>query len=368
MTRMNQSVTRMTGPAAALANDQDPVTTWLNRRVLVTGATGFIGTHLCHRLCQLGAQVHGLTRDASHLTNNGITWWQGELSDISQLRQTTSEIQPELIIHLAGLTSAARQREHVLPTLHGNLVNTVNLLTAASECGCRRLISAGSLEEPGEGDDFPTSPYAAAKWAAAGYAKMFHSLYDLETVVLRLFMVYGPAQPDERKLIPYVISSLLEGRTPKLSQGDRPVDWVYVDDVVDSFIAAGEARDVGGCSLDIGSGKLVTVRELVEQLAPMVDPNAAVEFGAIPDRPLERVRAARTARTAAFLSWRPKVRLREGLQRTVKWYQSQMRKGSGVVRMLCAFLLFAPCADLPLCERDSRASRAPLLLHYQACG
>lgn len=306
--------------------------------------------------------MHGLTRDTGHLTSNGITWWQAELSDVGKLRQTMREIQPELIIHLAGVTSAARQREHVLPTLYANLVNTVNLLTAASECGCRRLISAGSLEEPGEGDDFLTSPYAASKWAAAGYTKMFHSLYGLETVVLRLFMVYGPSQKDGRKLIPYVISSLLQRQTPKLSRGDRPVDWIYIDDAVDSFIAAGEAADVGGRSLDIGSGKLVTVRELVEKLAPMVDPNAVVEFGAIPDRPLERVRAARTARTAAFLSWRPKVRLRDGLQRTVKWYQSQIAAGQGVGPSALCFPVVGPC------ESDSRANRAPSLLHHQGCG
>ena len=93
---------------------------------------------------------------------------------------------------------------------------------------------------------------------------MFQSLYGVSVVVPRVFIVYGPGQDDPKKLIPYVVSSLLRGESPKLSSGTRPVDWVYVDDVAEGLIAAALARDVTE-RVDLGSGTLVTVREIVEQ-------------------------------------------------------------------------------------------------------
>ncbi len=144
----------------------------------------------------------------------------------------------------------------ILPTFHSNLASTVNLLTMAAETGCRRVVLTGSLAEPDpkNGELFPSAPYAAAKWASSGYARMFHALYQFPVVIARVFMVYGPAQQDLTKLIPYVTLSLLRGETPKITSGDRLVDWVYVSDVVEGFVALGQAPGIDGETLDLGSG------------------------------------------------------------------------------------------------------------------
>jgi nucleoside-diphosphate-sugar epimerase len=136
-------------------------------------------------------------------------------------------------------------------------------------------------------------------------------------------MVYGPAQQDLTKLIPYVTLSLLRGEMPKISSGARPVDWIYVSDVVDGFMTLAEAPDIDGGTFDLGSGSLISIREIVQQLAAIVDSKAKAEFGALPDRPLEPTRLANTAATFARIGWKPQVSLQEGLERTVDWYKRE---------------------------------------------
>jgi nucleoside-diphosphate-sugar epimerase len=135
-------------------------------------------------------------------------------------------------------------------------------------------------------------------------------------------MVYGPGQKDLRKLVPYVILSLLRGETPQMSSGRRPVDWIYVDDVVNAFVAAAATTTGGGEVLEVGSGELVTVRELVERLAPLVRPDAQLRFDSANDRPLEQVRESQIQRTTEVLDWRPQVPLTDGLRRTVDFYRA----------------------------------------------
>ena len=266
------------------------------------------------------------------MVNPSLRWWQADLVDPDSVKRLVDAVQPEVILHLAGEVVGDRSLDRILPTLRGNLLSTVNLLVAAAECGCRRVVLTGSIEEPNQDEPgaVPSSPYAAAKFAATGYGRMFHALYALDVVVLRVYMVYGPGQKDLRKLVPYVILSLLRGETPRMSSGRRPVDWIYVDDVVAAFVAAAGATVGGGEVLEVGSGELVTVRELVERLAPMVIPGTQLDFDSANDRPLEQVRKADTRRLEELLDWRPKVSLDEGLQRTVHWYRDLVAMGSAL--------------------------------------
>src|SRR5262245_19970534 len=239
-----------------------------HQRILVTGASGFIGTHLCHYLHKNGAQVHAVSRTRHDDKTNGLHWWQADLAEISIVRDLFIAIQPEIIFHLASHVAGARESNMILPTFRSNLMSTVNLLTVASEIGCHRIVLTGSMEEPGvkNPESIPCSPYAAAKWASRAYARMFHALYQLPVVILRVFMVYGPGQQDLRKLIPYVILSLLQRESPKLSSGQRQIDWIYVEDVVAAFLAAAQAANIEGSTIDVGSGTLVSIKTIVEQL------------------------------------------------------------------------------------------------------
>src|SRR5262249_45493034 len=154
----------------------------------------------------------------------------------------------------------------------------------------------------------PSSPYAAAKWAASGYGRMFQSLFQTPVVILRPFMVYGPAQAPT-KLIPSVILSLTRGSVPRISSGKRMADWVYVSDVIDGFLTAATAPEIEGKTIDLGSGRLVAVRGIVERLVAIVGSNVDPEFGAVPDRPSENETVADTAGASAMLGWAPTVPL-----------------------------------------------------------
>ena len=301
---------------------------YYGKKVLVTGANGFIGSHLCDRLNDLGAEVHGVSRKTKSGDTNKLRWWQGDLSDIKVVRKILNAVEPEIVFHLASHVVGARNLEIILPTFHSNLASTVNLLTLATEIGCNRIVLVGSQEEPEPGDTvaIPCSPYAAAKWSGSAYARMFHALYKTPVTIVRLFMVYGPGQQDINKVIPYVTLSLLKGQAPELTSGQRLVDWIYVKDVVNGLLEIARAKNIDGCTLDMGSGTLVSIRDVVQRLVHIINPNIKPLFGTVPDRLMEQVRVANMENTYNILNWKPITPLEKGLDSTVNWYTSQLYK------------------------------------------
>lgn len=258
-----------------------------------------------------------------------MRWWQADLADIGAVQNLFHSIQPHTVYHFAGLATGSHDLGVVLPTLRDNLQTTVNLLTAVTESGTGRLILPGSLEEPDsrEGAPVPCSPYAASKWASSSYAKMFHRLYGTPVVIARVFMVYGPQQPDLAKLIPYVVLSLLRDESPKLSSGSRLIDWIFIDDLVEGLLAVAQTSGLEGRTVDLGSGSTISIRRLVEEIHRIIDSAASPVFGSLEDRPHERETAADVAETARLCGWTPATSVETGLRLTVDWYRSQLADG-----------------------------------------
>ena len=210
------------------------------KKVLITGASGFLGSHLCDRLCENNVEVHAVSRTERTSDRDSLQWWHGNMEDIEVVQNLFHTIKPDVVFHLSGVVTGAAGAELVLPTFNSLLVTTVNILTVAAKTGCDRVISIASLEEPepGQNEATPISPYAAAKWASSAYSRMFHQLYQTPVVLVRPFMTYGPGQ-NVRKIIPSVTLSLLQSEPPKLASGQRQVDWIYIDDVISGMLAAG---------------------------------------------------------------------------------------------------------------------------------
>ena len=319
---MGGGILREIGSAASMAE------AFSGRRVLVTGATGFIGTQLCRRLTAAGASVSGISRGEAALPD-AATHYRCDACSADELRAVFQSARPELVYHLASFVSGSRELDAVLPTLSGNLVSSVNVLTACVEAGGCPAVLAGSLEEPDGDEPVPVSPYAAAKGASSSYARMFHALYGLPVSLARIFMVYGPGQPSHQ-LIPHVILALLRGEAPELSSGVRPVDWIFIDDVVEGLLHLGcRSGSRAGDEIDLGSGELVSVRSVAELIAARIDGGVSPRFGALPDRPNERVRRADVAESERRLGWRADVSLEEGIDRTIRWARELLATDAG---------------------------------------
>ena len=295
----------------------------LPQPVLVTGASGFIGGHLCRRLLATGHRVLGVTRSEDGPLPEGVDRMVVNLTDHGEVVRLFETEQPQTIFHLASHVVGRRGIEEVLPSFQNTLESTVNLLLAAQgRCGGRFILS-GSLEEPRTVNEAPTSPYATCKQAAAAFARMFHALYGLPVVIARVFMVYGPDQKDRTKLIPYVIESLLNNESPRLGSGTRPVDWIHVADVVEGLLALATTPGIEGMTLDLGTGRLETIRTVVEHLARMVPSQGAPVFDPAGDRPFEQVRKADVDTIRAATGWHPRILLEDGLEDTARWHFQQ---------------------------------------------
>jgi UDP-glucose 4-epimerase len=289
---------------------------------LVTGASGFIGAHLCRHLLRHGVRVVGVGRAHPERLPEGVVPRTADLADPRQVDQLLRDEKPDVVYHLASCVTGGRGPHLVRATFDANLASTVHLLSAAAEqANCRRFVLTGSLEEPDSVRDAPSSPYAASKLAASAYARMFHALYDFPAVVARVFMVYGPDQKDQTKLVPYVVNSLLDGHAPKMSSGTRQVDWIYVQDVVEGLVRLAHAPNLDGQTVDLGTGSLASVRDVVERIARLMDSPVPLAFDPAADRPMEQVRVADVAQSLALAGWAPRVSLDEGLLATIDWHR-----------------------------------------------
>lgn len=318
---------RVAGCGGAVSTrDSVTIRSLRDAKVLVTGAAGFIGARACRRLLDVGAQVDAVVHQRAlpaDLTPR-LRVHVHDLTDPRAASELVDRTTPDVVLHLASHVAGARGRELVQATFGANLASTVALLDAVTRAGCGRFVQIGSLEEPDEDDPadaVPSSPYAAAKWAASAYARMFHSLYGAPVVRARVFMVYGPGQWDLRKLVPYTILALDRGERPRYSSGLRTVDWVYVDDVVEGLLALAGAPGVEGLRVDLGSGRQHTVRDVVERIHRLMEIGEAPCFGARSDRPMEQVRVADVRRSEQVIGWRPATTLDAGLAATIAWYR-----------------------------------------------
>jgi nucleoside-diphosphate-sugar epimerase len=268
------------------------------------------------------AEVVALSRNPRS-DEGGVRWLACDLTKPGAAADVVTSVRPDVVIHLAGVVRGDRTLEAVVPTMQANLAASVELLEAVSRMGCERIVLSGSLlEEPATGD-VPPSPYGASRWAASAYGRMFHALFDAPVVILRPSFAYGPSQ-ERTKLVPYVITRLLEGKDPQLSSGVRRLDCVYAEDVARAYVQATMAVGVAGQTIDIGRGTMTSVREIVQLIAELVGPSAGRPvYGVLPVRALEQEVEVDADRTARVLDWRATTSLEDGLEATVAWFRQR---------------------------------------------
>lgn len=294
-----------------------------NKKILITGASGFIGSNLSRLLCDVGAQVYGTSRIDRVSNRDNFTWLKCSLDDFDVANELLSRIRPDIIYHLSGEVTGSTDIKHIQGTFKSLVTSTVNLLTLATNKGCERIILMGSCREPVEKVQSPNSPYSMAKWAASAYGNLFWECYQTPVVIIRTFVTYGPGQPSNM-LIPYVIQSLLKNESPKLSSGKWATDWIYIDDVIEGMIAASLVPNIEGTTVDLGTGILTSVKEVVEKIDTTIGSEATPLFGALPDRNNEHVRLADTEFAFDKLRWKANTTLEKGLTKTIEAIKSSI--------------------------------------------
>ena len=301
------------------------------RRVLVTGASGFIGSHSLSALQSKGYEVHA-TWFKNRRDVDGVEWHRADLLDIAAIGTLMREVQPTHLLHLAWYAVPRDYRES-LENLKWS-ESGMRLLSEFAEQGGNRAVFAGSCFEYDLRHGFcsedltpsvPSTFYGTCKDSLRRAVLEFSGRAGLSTAWGRIFYLYGPSEPRER-LVPSVIISLLRGGKARCSHGRQVRDFLYVEDVAEAFVELldSEARGV----INIGSGEPVTIRSLVGEIARQINMSDQVEFGAIEPAPGEPpMICADVRKLREQVGWKPRCSLEDSIAETIKWWRNNGQAG-----------------------------------------
>jgi nucleoside-diphosphate-sugar epimerase len=311
-------------------------------RVLVTGADGFIGSHLTRRLVAEGADVHALTMDVSSVyparlvgVRGQIALHEGNLTDRGAIDELARRAKPSVVFHLGAYTHVGKSWQRVNECVQTNVQGTINLLKALEPVGYERFINTGTSEIYGDIDvPFredaqvnPCSPYAVSKYAAERFCRMFHQGHGWPIVLVRPFNAYGPAQSPDR-IVPETIVRALRRQGLKTTSGRQTREFNYVEDLVDGFVKLATTPGIEGELFNLGCGDDVPIREIVTTILDLMGNPIAPEIGALPDRPNEIWRMyCDNTRARERLGWEPNHSLRDGIVKTIDWYRAELENG-----------------------------------------
>ena len=308
--------------------------------VLVTGAEGFIGSHLARRLVREGARVSALVYPEASLRRldeikDRIKIFSRDIRDGEGLSEVVAEVEPQKVFHLAALTDVGRSWKKLDQALAVNVGGTLNLLKALDRVDYEVLITTCSGEVYGSNpppfrEDMPlepVSPYSFSKAAATLLCRMSAATLGAPVLVLRLFLVYGPGQGRER-FLPQLIESALSGQPFRMTAGEQVREYTYIDDVMEGFLLAAGRGEKGGEVFNLGSGEEITLRKLVEKVNKLLEGKADLSPEVLPYRKNEIWRLIGDhSKALRELGWRARTDLAQGLRRTVDWYREKFPAG-----------------------------------------
>lgn len=311
--------------------------------VLVTGAGGFIGSHLTEELVRRGACVRAMVR----YNSRGFRGWledspiasdieflPGDVRDPHFVRDSMRGV--DIVFHLAALIAIPYSYSAPESYVSTNITGTLNVLQAGRELGTKRILHTSTSEVYGTALQVPISethplqgqsPYSASKIGADKLAESYYLSFQLPVVTIRPFNTFGPRQ-SMRAVIPTIITQLLSGGTIKLGALTPTRDMNYVSNTVDGFLKAAEAPEALGRTFNLGSGREISIWDLAHSIAGIIGTEINVDSTDERMRPekseVQRL-LADSSLAADTLGWTPTVTLEEGLRRTVDWFRNNQQ-------------------------------------------
>jgi NAD dependent epimerase/dehydratase len=313
------------------------------KRVLVTGAGGFIGSHLTEKLVQTGATVRAFV----HYRGNGSWGWLDESPVRKEIEVVAGDVADrdsvatamkgtEVVFHLAALIGIPYSYQAAESYVRTNVQGTLNVLQAARSLDIARVVHTSTSEVYGTAKYVPIdekhplqgqSPYSATKIGADKLAEAFHLSFGLPVVTIRPFNTFGPRQ-SARAVIPTVITQCLAGSTIRIGSVHPRRDLNFVENTVDGFIAGAESPAAIGQTINLGSGSEISIGDLVGKISKLLSREVKIETDPERVRPegseVDRL-LADNAQALALLGWRPVVSLDEGLKRTAEWVRAHQQ-------------------------------------------
>jgi NAD dependent epimerase/dehydratase len=313
-------------------------------KVLITGAGGFIGSHLCELCLAEGAEVrafvhynsrsdYGMLKDLGKKRFESIELVAGDLRDNEAVRKAVRGC--DRVFHLGALIGIPYSYGNPADVVQTNVMGSLHILQASLEFGVERMVQTSTSEVYGTAKYVPMdenhplnpqSPYAASKIGSDKLAESYYRTYGLPVVLLRPFNTYGPRQ-SPRAVIPAIIIQALRSSTIRLGSLKTRRDLTYVKDTAKGFIAASTASNVDGETIQLGSQCEHSVAELVELIGLILNKKLKAVSDAERRRPemseVERLFAS-NQKANECLKWQPEIRLADGLEKTVRWFRKRM--------------------------------------------
>jgi dTDP-glucose 4,6-dehydratase len=312
---------------------------WKDKKVLVTGAGGFIGSHLTEQLLSHGAEVTAFVRYNSrndlgqleNLPDNKISQLNviaGDLRDPDAVRKAAKDI--DIIFHLGSLIAIPYSYIHPIEVIDTNILGTTNILMAAKDNNVEKIIHTSTSEVYGTARYVPIdekhplqgqSPYSASKIGADMVATSFYKSYELPIAIIRPFNTYGPRQ-SARAVVPTIITQALTKKVVQTGSLHPTRDLTFISDMIEGFTRVAEEKKSIGEVINIGTGFEISIGDLAEKILKLSESKANIEIDKKRIRPkdseVERLWADST-KARKLLGWQPRIKLDDGLKRTIKW-------------------------------------------------
>ena len=312
---------------------------WSRKKVLVTGAGGFIGSHLIERLIDLGAYAKSFVRYNSRndwglleiIPSQKLDSLQiisGDLQDYDAVFSAVRDV--DVIFHLGSLISIPYSYIRPRDTIENNILSTLNILTAARDSGVEKVVHTSSSEVYGTALYVPIdekhplqgqSPYSASKIGADKIAESFYCSFDLPVATIRPFNTYGPRQ-SARAIIPTIITQAIDQEKIKLGSLFPTRDYTFVKDTVNGFIRTAESKSSIGEVINIGSNFEISMGDLAQRISSLLNKDIKIVQDSSRVRPFKsEVKRlwCDNAKAKRLLGWEPQVSLDEGLKETIEW-------------------------------------------------
>jgi nucleoside-diphosphate-sugar epimerase len=301
------------------------------KTVLITGANGFIGSHLAQALINYDCRIYALFYGAESkvINNRKIQWLKGDVRDQAAMKKLINRIKPNFVFHLAAVVDSSRDLRLIKEMVETNLLGTLNLLLSLENVKFQKMVFLGSCEEYGLGiapfkESQPTmavSPYGFSKIAASGLCSISSRILDYPIIVLRPTVVYGPGQ-EGKMFLPSLLWVLLDNSLFEMSKGGQKRDFIYIKDLIDAILISG-VSNIKGEIINIGSGKAYSLKKVALLAKKLSGSKSQISF-ALPYRQDEIMNySCDISKAKKLLKWKPQYSLEDGLRETIESFQDK---------------------------------------------